>query len=245
MWDVSSGNRVAVLHSTLGDVHNLHFSDEDGSLIGSVSPPTPNEPHGSSVVGATTWDVPKWTLRDEKELVHFTEGDGLQAVAVHPHGDIVALGGDKRIMVYSASTGQLQASLESSDGWKSSMGFFGKGEWLICGSNNGYATLWDWQKAKVLKRFVGNVGSTHAFTLSPDGKTIAMGDGEGRVRLLEVQRGQEMLTLDTTNSDVALLQFSADGKRLACWNRETGYYGASEVRVWSIEPSLSESPTMP
>jgi WD40 repeat protein/serine/threonine protein kinase len=236
VWDVSSGKRVAVLHSTLGDVANLHFSEDDGSLIGFVSPAIPNEPSGASIVGIAIWDVPKWTLRDERQLVHFPKGDGLQAAAaVHPRGDIIALGGGAKILLYSASTGQLQASLESRDHWKSNMRFSRIGDWLICGSNYGYATLWDWKNNKVLNRFVGNFGSTHAFAISPDNKTIAMGDSEGQVRLLEPHSGQEMLTLDTTTSDIAALQFSADGKRLACWNRETGYVGASEVRVWSIE----------
>lgn len=232
VWDVSSGNRVAALRSTLGDVFNLRFSVDGRRLIGLVSPPIPN---GSGTVGVIAWDVSNWTLREEKTLVHLTGSDGVQTAAVHPYGDIVAVGTAKAIMLYSLSTGQLLASLDARYAWKSKLDFFADGDLLICGVNDGYAILWDWRKGVELRRFVGNSGSVHAFTLSPDGKTLAMGDGEGIVRFWDPHSGQELLRLETAASDVAALQFSADGKRLACWNRETGFSGSSEIRIWSIE----------
>jgi WD40 repeat protein len=209
-------------------VSQLRFVEADHSLLGIVSYPDTRK------FGAVIWDVVSGELQQEMELVGFDKSDYVHSLAVHDRGKILAIGANVGILLYRLSTGELVKNLDA-PGWKSALDFSADGEMLVSGMRDGTAILWDWEMETELQRLVGHDGPVRALALSPNGKTLATGDGAGHVRLWEPQSGQEMVTFDALETDVQLLKFSADGQRLACWCREEGFGGVSEVHVWSIE----------
>ena len=68
---------------------------------------------------------------------------------------------------------------------------------------------------------------------SPDGKTIAMIDLGGHIRLFDVLTGSEKMQMDAFEGDIASLAFSPDGGRLAV---SPLYMGLStDIKVFSTE----------
>jgi WD40 repeat protein len=75
--------------------------------------------------------------------------------------------------------------------------------------------------------------------LSPDGKTLALGDRSGSVTLVDTARGRvrSRLTHESVSGDdpVSALAFSPQGDELAVGTRD-------HVRLWSISSRTSPTP---
>src|SRR5262249_30500173 len=69
---------------------------------------------------------------------------------------------------------------------------------------------------------------TNCVTFSPDGKTIASGGADGRIRLWEAATGKGLRALVGHDKWVKSLAFSPDGKTLA----STGADGT--IRLWDV-----------
>jgi WD40 repeat protein len=232
VWETVSGERVALLESTHNGVSHVRFFDDDRRLIGLVADADKIR------LEAVIWDVATGALQRQIELTgSLSKTVMVTSLAVHPRGDLVAISENLDLLVHSLLTGKLIANVEDSGDWKRALNFSGDGERLVYGTG-GTAIVWDWNTTH-FQRFVGHDGPVRAVAISPDAKTVATGDDTGVVRLWEPQSGQEMLKFEGVGMDVQLLQFSTDGKSLACWSRRAGLAGPSEVRVWSIEPPIS------
>jgi len=59
------------------------------------------------------------------------------------------------------------------------------------------------------------VGAVYAVAISPDGSTVAVGMGEGAIKLHEAKTGKHLRTLDSGKKSVSHLEFSADGQQSA------------------------------
>jgi WD40 repeat protein len=76
--------------------------------------------------------------------------------------------------------------------------------------------LWDVARGTVV-RTVGGQASAYSVAFSPDGKTVAVGDGSGMVFLWDVASGGSILKLNAGAAGrVTSLSFSPDGKSLVC-----------------------------
>ncbi len=73
----------------------------------------------------------------------------------------------------------------------------------------------------------GDLPSPHSLALHPDGREIAVGYGDGTVRLWEIASGTLIRTLVSSDTSVTYLTYNADGTRLAAVDQ------AGIVRVWS------------
>jgi hypothetical protein len=69
-----------------------------------------------------------------------------------------------------------------------------------------------------------------ALAVSPDRQTLAVGGGDGLVKLWDMTAGLESLTLDTNGGRIRLLAFSADGETLAASGESAS--GSSLVVLW-------------
>lgn len=101
------------------------------------------------------------------------------------------------------------------------------GECLIATVRGGAAARVELETGRTITRYQGERDeSESALAVSPDGKRIALGTLEGRVRLFETRSGQRLLALEA-RGPVRSLAFSADGKALVTGggpgvNPETG-----------------------
>jgi WD40 repeat protein len=93
-------------------------------------------------------------------------------------------------------------------------------------------------------------GPHHCVAFSPDGKSVAVGDGP-RVRIIDVATRRVHQVLDGNGKPVLHFTFSPDGRLLACgradhtvgvWDLETGQERHRFFRRWTDVYNLSFSP---
>jgi WD40 repeat protein len=78
----------------------------------------------------------------------------------------------------------------------------------------------------------GGREEVYALAFAPDGKTLALGDQAGAVKLLDTATGKPDVLLEGAGSSVASLAWSADGKALAaCVVRD---WKGVTVQVWDV-----------
>lgn len=77
-----------------------------------------------------------------------------------------------------------------------------------------------------------SAGST-CLTLSPDGRTLACGGGDGGITLWRVSDGSQVMALPGHPGEVQSLSFSADGRMLASAGSE------GKVRVWRLSDGVA------
>ena len=70
-----------------------------------------------------------------------------------------------------------------------------------------------------------------AFAISPDGKTLAVGD-RGQLAMWRLESGEELLRVDAHDDLIASLEFSTDGERLASGSLD------GQVMLWQLGDQL-------
>ncbi|MDB5301311.1 MAG: Planctomycete cytochrome, partial [Phycisphaerales bacterium] len=162
----------------------------------------------------------------------------IYAVAVSSDGQFAACGRGNRIDVYHLPTGRLAAHLTDPQLGSSapngahrdmveSLSFSPDGMLLASGS---YREIKLWRRPTPVKKYdlAGLGAATQCAVVSPDGKLIAVGDTDGKIRLFDASAGMAAGELAGHEGPVTGLNFSGDGSRLASCS------GDKTVRVWDV-----------
>ena len=88
--------------------------------------------------------------------------------------------------------------------------------------------VWDTTTRKMLFNLPGDTEQIHTLAFSPDGKTFASLDIDGKAQLWDVDTGTSQLTLSGNEEWTRMSKFSPDGKYLATADSD------GNVRVWDI-----------
>jgi len=89
---------------------------------------------------------------------------------------------------------------------------------MLASGGNGTVKLWSLPDGRLLGTPLKNLGEVTALVVTPDGKTLAVGNfagGSYEVRLLSLPEGQLIRSLKGFHSGVTSVAISADGKTLA------------------------------
>jgi WD40 repeat protein len=100
--------------------------------------------------------------------------------------------------------------------------------------------LWEISSGELKATLKGHAGSVLGVAFSPDGKTLATGGYEGKVKLWNIATEQELATLELLPGGCLSLRFSPDGRALAA-----GSVVGSEpfMSLWRV-PSFEEIEAM-
>ncbi len=103
------------------------------------------------------------------------------------------------------------------------------GKTLVSKSYYGEASVsvWEFATGRLLRQFPGHYGENRAVALSPEGKTLAVGQDKV-IHLRDLGSGREVRRLNSPVGGTEGLAFSPDGKLLASG------HGGSEVLLWDV-----------
>jgi RNA polymerase sigma factor (sigma-70 family) len=100
--------------------------------------------------------------------------------------------------------------------------------------------VWDANSGKLVKTFAGFDGGAelekdHTVTpgircvaFSPDGRLLAAGEGDRRIRLWDVRQGKDLGSLEQRGQPIRHLSFLKDGNTLVCCA------GESDIQLWDV-----------
>jgi WD40 repeat protein len=186
-------------------------------------------PDGRTIVSADRESgvLKLWDYESGRELRTLRGHTGsVAAIAFSPNGRTIVSGSsDKTAKVWDVESGRELHTLvghSHSDG-VSAVAFSPDGRTIVSTDDKGIWKLWDAATGKELRTSKSYASGTDyacpgegcwimAIAFSPDGRTIASGSADHRVRLWDVATGKLLRTLGNHSSWVTAVAFSPDGR---------------------------------
>ncbi|MFI8199686.1 trypsin-like peptidase domain-containing protein [Streptomyces sp. NPDC085942] len=174
-----------------------------------------------------------WSLSDGKARKLRLPAADLREIVFDPTGKTLAAGTDDGgIRMWDVrSDRQRGETLDSGERPVAALRFTPDGRKLLSSNTDSGITVWNLSAHRPMHRFTGYTAvraeSSHAF--SPDGRTVAIGSGNGTLELWDVMSGErkEILASRGTKA-IGPLDFSADGSLLA-----VGHHDGSTA-LWEV-----------
>jgi len=114
---------------------------------------------------------------------------------------------------------QLMLQLGHADG-ASAVAFSPDGKYILTGSPDHTARLWETSSGKEIRRFEGHTAEVHSVAFSPDGKLILTGSYDRTARLWDAASGAEIRQFVGHSDQVLSAAFSSDGKQVLTGSKD-------------------------
>jgi len=101
------------------------------------------------------------------------------------------------------------------------------GKYVLTGSGDKIARLWDVQTGKEVREFVGHTDLVDGVTFSPDGSEVLTCSVDGTARLWDVGTGRELRRFTGHDGSVDAVAFTPDGRQIV-----TGSVTDKTARLW-------------
>ncbi|MEM1168955.1 MAG: S-layer homology domain-containing protein [Cyanobacteria bacterium P01_H01_bin.35] len=98
---------------------------------------------------------------------------------------------------------------------------------ILASSRGKDIQLWNLESSKLLETLSSHSANVRSVAISPDGKTLASGSGDGTVKLWDIPTG-EMLTSFLHSGVVTAVGFTADGRAVVGCSADSG------MKLWDI-----------
>jgi WD40 repeat protein/serine/threonine protein kinase len=108
----------------------------------------------------------------------------------------------------------------------SSVAFSPDGQWIVTGSYDHTAKIWEAATGKELHTLKGQKAQVNSAAFSPDGRWIVSGGHDGTAKVWDATSGQRLVTLKGHRSQVTSAAFSPDGQRIVTGSAD------QTARVW-------------
>ena len=135
-------------------------------------------------------------------------------------------GADNKIVLLRLGSWEHVRTLSGHTSAVQGLAFSRNGSVLVSRAMHGSVRVWDVETGREVHQFREKICESAA--ISPDGKTVAVGEAGGRVTLWEIE-SRNLRTLNVHPPSVPALAFSGDGKLLAIAS------GNGTVRLWDTE----------
>jgi WD40 repeat protein len=178
-------------------------------------------------------------------VVHDKRGPSSGVVALSPDGKILASGGYGTTGLWDAVTGERLVALKGHKRGEMQLAFSADGKTLAAAAGlDPDVFLWDvpkGQKRTAVQGPPSEVRQATALAFTADGRTLAIGNDDSAVKLVDVARGKDLATFRPDVGWVHALAFSPDGKLLAAAGSEEfsnhftpTQYSKCEVKLWDV-----------
>ncbi|MGB8168737.1 MAG: c-type cytochrome domain-containing protein [Chthoniobacteraceae bacterium] len=156
--------------------------------------------------------------------------NALTALAVSPWAPLVAIGGQKQILLYHTETFEPLGVLPFPEGLPTIIRFSRNGQLLLTGGGqggkSGKVVLWDIKTGERIATIGNEVDQVLAADLSADQQFVALGGPNKLVKIYATKDGKLISSIKKHTDWVTAIAYSPDGKYLASADRNGG------IQVW-------------
>ncbi|HEV2803645.1 MAG TPA: TIR domain-containing protein [Chthoniobacterales bacterium] len=164
----------------------------------------------------------------------FGTASEITAARIAPGNATIATGHrDGAVNVWSFSGNLLRAMSHKKS--VNSLEFNSAGDYLVTGSDDGTASVWEVASGKPSGEAMQLDAAATAVAFDPGGNRVATGADNGRVRIWDARTGQPISEILRHEKAVTSLAFSADGTRLFSGSRD------HTVRIWAGPGTINAS----
>jgi WD40 repeat protein len=163
-------------------------------------------------------------------VVHTRASNALTALAASPWAPLVAVVGQKQIILYNTETLELLGVLPFPEGFPSIIKFSRNGQLLLTGGGlggkSGKVALWDIKTGERVGVVGNEVDQVLAADLTADQQYVALGGPNKLVKVYATKDGQLVASIKKHTDWVTAIAYSPDGRFLATADRNGG------IQVW-------------
>jgi len=155
------------------------------------------------------------------------------AMAASPWTSLLAVAGQKQVLLYDTDTHELAGVLPYAEGHARSLKFSANGSLLILGGGrggkSGHAVVWDVRTGRRVTEVGKEFDQVMSADITPDHRKIAFGTNTKKVKCFDVATGEELYVIAKHTEWVTGADFSPDGVLLATSDRN------GNVFVWEAD----------
>ena len=189
-----------------------------------ISPPRNNNTTSTNFVLANT-AIADSTKVDDTDIDR-RDIYGVYSVAISPDGRTLASSSpDKTIKIWNLASGQLIRTLTGHSDSVNHVAISPDGRTLVSSSSDKTIKIWNLASGQLIRTLTDNTGGVLA--ISPDGRTLAIGDLH--IKIWNLASGQLIRTLtDDTSLSYFSIAISPDGRTLA-----SGDF-LDSIKIWNL-----------
>ncbi len=161
-------------------------------------------------------------------LVRTGRATTVTALASSPWAPLVAVGGQKQVLLYNSDTLELLGVLPFPEGIPHVLKFSRNGSMLLAGGghggHSGRVAVWNVQSGERVITVGEETDCVLAADISPDQTQIALGGPSKMIRIYSTRDGKLVHEIKKHTDWVTALEYSPDGVLLATGDRSSGLY---------------------
>jgi WD40 repeat protein len=159
-------------------------------------------------------------------FIHTARGDAITGLAASPWAPLLAVAGQKQILLYHTETRELLGVLPFTEGQPTEVTFSRNGKLLLAcggkGAQSGRVMMWDVVTGKHVTTLGDDYDTVLSADLRPDQSQVALG-GPGRlVKIFSTKTGELQHKIKKHTDWVTAVAFSPNGQILATGDRNGG-----------------------
>lgn len=152
--------------------------------------------------------------------------NAVPSIATSPWAPLVAVAGQKQVLVYNSDSLQLVGVFPFPEGKPQVLKFSRNGSLLLCGGGRGGASgkvvVWNIKDGRRVMEIGDELDTVLAADISADHKYVALGGPQKIVRIYSTETGEKLSEMKKHTDWIYSLEFSPDGVLLASGDRNGG-----------------------